>query len=107
MGTTRGVRVDTLDELIVALCRDYERRERSILRSDTSHRTKVEMKYLNYKVKEAAMEIVGDDYALYINEIGRSIGYAKSKVQDISEIDYKLKKAKIKSNIAKKMHLSD
>ena len=104
----RGVKiVDTLDDLIVSLCRDYFRREKAISLPGLSHRTKVELKYLNHKISEASKEIAGDDFLTYINEIGRSVGYAKSAVTDVSETEYKLKKSEIKANIAKKMHLSD
>ena len=103
----RAVRRDTLDELVVSFCKDFARRERMILRNDISHRTKVELKYINYKLSEAAREIVGDDFATYINEIGESVGYAKTKLCDVSEVTYKLRKAEVKANIAKKLHLTD
>ena len=104
---TKVTKKDTLDELIVALCKDFRRRERTINHINTSHRTKVELKYINYKLAEAAKEIVGDDFATYIYEIGESVGYAKTSLNDIGETAYKLKKSEVKANIAKRMHLSD
>ena len=103
----RLIKRDTLDELVVALCKDFGRRERALMRSDISHRTKVELKYLNYKLSEAAREVVGDDFAAYIKEIGESVGYAKSELGEIGETAYKIKKAEVKANIAKKLHLTD
>lgn len=104
---SRAIKKDTLDELIIVLCKDYRRRERSLTYQNLSHRTKVELKYLNYKLAEAAKEVVGEDYATYIYEIGESVGYAKTAVGDVGESDYKIKKAEIKSNIARKLHLCD
>ena len=101
------MRLDSLDGLIVALCRDTARREHQISREDVSRRTKTELRYISYKINEAAREVVGDDYMKYIREIGESVGYAKSQVGDISEAAYKLKKAEIKLCIARKLHLSD
>ena len=69
----RAVMVDTLDELVVLLCKDFLRRERMLACPEISHRTKVELKYINYKIVEAAREIVGNDYSTYIKEIGRAI----------------------------------
>ena len=40
MGARSMKRYDTLDELVVALCKDFLRRERLISNPATSHRTK-------------------------------------------------------------------
>ena len=103
----RFVKQDTLDGLVVSLCRDFDRRERALCKNDVSHRTKVELKYINYKISEAAREVAGEEYAVYIKEIGREIGYAKTEISEISEAAYKLKKAEIKANIARRLHLTD
>ena len=100
-------RRDSLDELIISLCRDQSRRDSVSEREGVSRRTRTELRFISYKIAEAAMEIVGDDYATYIHEIGESIGYAKSSLMDISESEYKLKKAEVKVNIAKRLHLID
>ncbi len=56
----------------------------------------------------AAAEIVGERYAeLYIEEIGRKTGYAKSRDETVSETTYKTYKQLTKENIAKKLHLTD
>ena len=107
MGARSMKRYDTLDELVVALCKDFTRRERLISNPATSHRTKVELKYMNYKIGEAAREVVGDDFLAYVREIGEAIGYASSSVGEVSERTYKLKKAEVKANIAKRLHLTD
>ena len=104
---SRFVKKDTLDELVTSLCKDYARRERSLNMRTLSHRTRVELKYINYKIAEAAREVVGDDFATYINEIGESVGYAKSDIDGVSEKSYKTKKAEVKLNIARKLHLAD
>ena len=103
----RAVRVDTLSELICSLCKDYDRRREAIKQNRFSHRVTVEMKYINFKILEGAREIAADDAEKYIREIGYNIGYAKTGVEDISEAAYKQKKAEVKMNIAKKLHLSD
>ena len=103
----KAVRRDTLEEVVVALCKDFSRRERLIANPATSHRTRVELKYINYKLSEAAREVVGEDFPIYLREIGESIGYASSSVEEISESTYKLKKAEVKANIAKRLHLAD
>ena len=103
----RAVRVDTLTELICAMCKDYDRRREAIKQKRFSHRVTVEMKYINFKILEGAREIVGEDAEKYIREIGYNIGYAKTDVEEISEISYKLKKADVKATIAKKLHLTD
>lgn len=95
---------DTLDGVVVALCRDYMRRER---RTD-NRRVMMEHKYINTKMREASGEIVGDRYAeVMIFEIGERIGYAASAIEDISESTYKRRKAEVKLAIARKLYLLD
>lgn len=95
----------TLDALIVAMCADYLRREEAVKEGSISRRTEMEYKYLNYRIFDGASEVVGKEDALtYIYEIGRKIGYAKSKI-DISELTYKNNKLEVKINIAYKLHL--
>lgn len=102
----KGV-VDTGELLIVALCADYERRSEALSEGRLPHATEMEYKYLNYKIFDAAAETVGEELAeLYISEIGRHTGYAASRVEDVSETTYKLKKSKIKAAIARKLNLS-
>lgn len=98
----------SLDCLVLALCKDYERRSSKIASGASQRRTLVEFRYLNFKIFDAAAEIAGEELApLYIKEIGEGIGYAKSALDGISEGTYKKYKKLIKENIAKKLHLSD
>lgn len=97
----------TLDALIIALCKDYARRELVLSAKSCGRRTLMEYKYINYKLREAAEEVAGADAAAYINEIGEKIGYAYSKAGAISESTYKSRKKEVKLNIARKLHLID
>jgi hypothetical protein len=99
---------NTLDNLIVALCLDIERRKTAIEKNEFSPRTIMEYRYINYHIEEAANEIAGERLgAIYINEIGKKIGYAYSKIVCLSELPYKEQKREVKLNIAKKLHLFD
>lgn len=98
---------ETLDLLIVAMCRDFFTRTRAIETKSCKRRTLMEYEYLNRTLIDATYEIVGEEYNIYINEIGNKIGYAYSKVGGISETEYKARKKEVKINIAKKLHLLD
>ena len=94
--------------IVVAMCADYERREKAISEGLVSHRTDMEYRYLNFKIYDAAAEIVGERQArVFINEIGRKSGYANSDTVAISETAYKIRKREVKVNIAKRLHLID
>ena len=98
--------VDTLDLLVRALCADYRRRERIILAREAERRVDNELRYLNFKLFDAAAEVVGEGRAdNFISEIGASVGYAKSRVEYISEGMYKQYKSQVKQNIAKRLYL--
>ena len=99
---------NSLDILISALCLDYARRQRAIEDRMATLRTDTEFRYYNFKIFDAAAEIVGEaDAEKYIEEIGERIGYAKSSFSIISEVTYKKYKSEICKNIAKKLHLCD
>ena len=99
---------ESLDSLVKALCCDFSRRKKIIESGGATKRTQTELRYLNLKIFAAAAEIAGDEFAaVYIEEIGREIGYAKSEAFCVSELTYKRYKSLIKENIAKKLHLSD
>ena len=97
---------DSVDKLVGALCADFDRREGVILSRGATLRVQVECRYLNHKIMEAAIEVVGEYLApVYIKEIGDKTGYAKSAVECISESSYKIAKREIKSTIARRLHL--
>lgn len=98
----------SLDSLVIALCLDYTRRSEDILADKASKRTLMEYRYINYRMEDAAMEIVGVKGAeLFIKEIGKKIGYAYSGIDFLSETAYKQQKREVKINIARKLHLLD
>ncbi len=97
---------DTVEQIVVAMCRDYKRRAEGILSPETSARTKVEYRYLNYKIADAVAELVERrNVPIFIDEIGSHTGYASSAAVGMSESVYKRAKVKIKYNIALKLHL--
>ena len=98
----------SVDALVVALCFDYERRERALSEKSVTKRTDTEFRYYNFKIFDAVAQITGERYAVdYIKEIGGRVGYAKTKLDFQSEVSYKNLKKIIKENIAKKLHLID
>ena len=98
---------DTLDFLIVAICRGFRTRAHAIEEKSFTRRTLMEYEYLNRQLVEAASDIVGDECEIYINEIGEKIGYAYSEIECISEAEYKRRKKEVKLSIAKRLHLMD
>ena len=102
------VKITSVDMIIVALCRDYFRREDALINKSVTKRTDTEYRYYNFKIFDAAAEVVGEaDAEIYIKEIGEKVGYAKSDVFLISEVTYKQRKRCVMDNIAKKLHLCD
>ena len=99
--------IKSLDNIVVALCDDYPRRQCIIESGEASRRVVMEYKYLNYKIFEGAAVIVGLDRALlYINEIGKKTGYVNSRLFEIiSETTYKNKKTCVKRKIAENLSL--
>ena len=96
----------SLDGLVRALCADYARREEIILRRDAQRRVDNELRYLNFKILDAASEIVGEAHAqIFISEIGSFVGFAKSDIDCMCEGTYKKYKTLVKQNIAKKLYL--
>jgi hypothetical protein len=98
---------ESLDGIVVALCRDFQRREDAVKGKLCSRRTAMEYEYINSRLVEAARELVGDSAAIYIYEIGERVGYAYSNIDYTSESTYKNVKKEIKRNIAKKLHMID
>ena len=101
------MRIDTLSELVSAFCRDYDRREAMIKQDRCSKRVLTELRFINYKILDAAREIAGEDAEIYIREIGNKKGFASSEAEWIGESKYKTTKAQVTANIAKKLHLAD
>ena len=99
---------DSLDSVIVALCGDYFRMREAARGKDITYRTLMEYRYYCFKMYDAAAEIVGEGEAdIYIEEIGRRRGYAKSELDGVSEATYKKRKKSVKNNIARKLHMLD
>ena len=97
---------DSLDALVVALCADFDRRDRAIAGGELSHRVEMEYRYYNSNIYTAACEVVGAPCALlYINDIGAHRGYAHSEVGRISDTTYKRQKSAVFGNIARRLHL--
>ena len=91
--------------LVVAMCRDYFRRKRIIGEGSVKRRIDTELRYLNYKIYDAAVEVVGEDEAeVFIKEIGEKIGYAGT-ASAFSESTYKSKKSELKVRIAENLYL--
>ena len=98
----------SLDKLVVALCLDFDERDRVLSAEELSRRVRMEYKYLNCRMLEAAEEIAGSSAALgYIREIGKGVGYYHSRIENLSESTYKKEKSLIKIGIARKLHLID
>lgn len=98
----------TLKEVVRALCADFERRRECVENATVSRRVMMEYVFLNSKITDAAAEICGEALAdTFINEIGNSVGYAKSNVCWLGELAYKNYKSDIVKNVAKKLHLYD
>ena len=99
---------DSVDLLVIALCRDFDRRKKAIDLGSATRRTLVEFRYLNFKILEAVGDVVEKDLVpIYIEEIGNNVGYAKTVIDGISEVSYKKTKKLLRENIAKKLHLTD
>ena len=97
-----------IDAIVVALCADYSRRQSAIECDSVGHKVLMEYKYLNYKMFDAAAEIVGTSSAhSFISEIGERRGYAKCDDPCVCERIYKERKKEVKINIARKLSLCD
>lgn len=99
---------DTLDGVIVALCRDYCYRRDKGVGQGYSRRTRMEYEYIDSILLRAAGEITGEsDAEKILAEIGERVGYAYSAIEGVSESTYKIMKKEVKLNIAKKLHMLD
>ena len=99
---------NTLRALVVALCRDYGRRDGLIMSDEVSRRVKNELVYINRRIFDAVAEITGATCAeAFIYDIGQGVGYARSELSYFSEAHYKSTKASAITMIAKKLYLCD
>ena len=97
---------DSLDNLISAMCLDYGRRKALILGGALERRVDTELRYYNFKLFDAAAEIVGEALAeIFISEIGAHVGYASTAVETMCERTYKTYKQRVKENIARRLYL--
>lgn len=94
-----------VDRLVVALCADYFRRKRLIERGGAPYTVIMECRYLNYRIYDAAFQIVGGNAEPFIRDIGDGVGYASSGIVGISESTYKKRKAEVKRSIARRLAL--
>ena len=98
----------SVDLIVIAMCLDYERRDKAIRDGSVNKRTDTEYRYLNFNIRDAAAEIIGErDAVTIVKEIGKRTGYAKSKLDNLSEITYKNYKRLVMDNVARKLHLVD
>ena len=99
----------TLDALVCALCADFDRRRIAIGEGRLSRRVLLEYRYLNDRILAAALSVVGHcDLALtFVREIGTRTGYAKSALEEVSEITYKRYKHAIRHRILEELALAD
>lgn len=100
------VMTEGLENLIVALCADYERRAIVIENKTAPFNVIMEYRFLNYRIMNAAIEVAGPRDAVgFIKDIGGEIGYAASELWILSEKAYKKRKIQVKNNIARRLSL--
>ena len=98
----------TVDNLVCALCLDYDRRSEALVEKNCSKRVATELRYYNAMIWQAAVEVSGlRDAGIFISDIGKRDGYAATDASYYSEQTYKNYKKMIKENIARKLHLCD
>ena len=97
---------EELEQILIALCADYTRREEIIRRKDAPYNVIMEYRFLNYRIMNATIEIAGSRDAIYfIKDIGGNIGYSESDLWVLSEVVYKERKREVKLNILKRLSL--
>lgn len=95
-----------VDDIIIALCADYDRRKCAIRENSVSRRVRMEYLYINTRMFSAASEAVGHSCAeKLIYEIGKKVGYANSELEHLSELSYKAVKQRAKRRIARELYL--
>ena len=95
-----------VDDIVIALCADYERRKCAIRENSVPKRVRMEYLYINARMLTAAAEAVGQACAeKLIYEIGKKVGYANSELEHLSELSYKAVKQRAKRRIARGLYL--
>ena len=95
-----------IDAIVVALCADFARRQRVIDSRTAEHRVDMEYRYLNFKIFNAARHMLCErDALIMIEERGGEVGYARSRLEYVSEKTYKEYKRRIKDLIAVALQL--
>lgn len=95
-----------IDDIVVALCADYQRRKLAIAEGSVPKRVRMEYVYINTRMFAAASEVAGFASAeRIIDEIGRKVGYANSDIGNLCELSYKSIKQRTKRRIAKALYL--
>lgn len=98
----------SVSELVRALCLDYPRRADAICNHSVSGRVENEFKYYNFKIFDAAAEVVGEALAeKFIREIAERTGYVSSEIDNMCEKTYKTYKRDTAVNIARRLYLID
>ena len=95
-----------LENLVKAMCADFERRALVIKERNAPYNVIMEYRFLNYRILNAAVEISGTRDAIeYIRDIGLGTGYANSALNVVCERVYKKRKSEVKRNIARRLSL--
>lgn len=95
-----------LEEIIKSLCADFTRRDLVIKCRNAPFNVIMEYRFLNYRIMNAAIEIVGTrDARAFIKDIGEETGYADTDLWLLSEVVYKERKSEVKCNIARRLSL--
>ena len=92
--------------LCEALCADFDRREALMRDASVPLRVRAECRYINLRVFAAVRELCADDgeARMFLREIGARCGYANSACA-YGESVYKRKKAEIRVNVLRLLHL--
>ena len=101
------MRAQGIDAIVVALCADFPRRQAAIEARTARRRVDAEFRYLNFKIYEAVRRVCLDDEEaeVLIEEIGKEVGYARSRLDYLSEFTYKRYKRRAIDGIAEELYL--
>ena len=95
-----------VDRLVVAICGDYERRERILRRKSTEPETAAALAALNAAVDAAIAGVCEPGICLQIRrDIGERRGARRTPLYCLGEATYKRRKHEAKLSIARALHL--